>query len=170
MQHRFNLSETGRMHRTFVPRNVAETPPSLSPCRNFASGTKDVPPSRPYEHCAFVNVAIHKAFRASKKSGGVNKFMQRIIERNENISKIIVVRYVLTKGGARATCRDRTKSGHPFEAEIGPRQSERALLVGSSGLPAQSTLLLQYGLGDQESGVVRPDGHAIYAGQRVVNC
>ena len=90
--------------------------------------------------------------------------MQIIIERNENICRVVVIRNVLTQGGARASCRDRSKSGHPFEAEIRPRQSECALLVGSGGLSAQSTLLLQYGLGDQESDVVRPDGHAIYAG------
>ena len=79
-----------------MPSNVAHTLPCLGPRRNLAGGTKDVPPPRPYEHSAFVNVAIHKAFRASKKYGGVDNVMQIIIERNENICRVVVIRNVLT--------------------------------------------------------------------------
>ena len=152
-----------------MPKNVAHAPPSLGPSRNLAGGAKDVPPSRPDEHSAFVDVTIHKAFRTSKKDGGVGSIMQKIIKWNKNICRIIVVRNVLIQGGARASCRDRSKSGHPFEAEVRPRQNECALLVGSGGLLAQSPFLFKYGLSDQECNVIRPNGHAVNAGQGVMD-
>ena len=92
----FTLSETSCMHRAFMPSNVTHALPCLGPRRNFTSGTKDVPPPRPYKHRAFVNIAIHKAFRTSKKDGSVRRFMQIIIERNENICRVVVIWNVLT--------------------------------------------------------------------------
>ena len=81
------------MHLTFVPRFIAHTLPSLGPRRNFTSGAEDVPPSRPDEHAAFMNVAKNMTFGTSKKYGSVGRIMQIIVR---NICKNIGIGNMLT--------------------------------------------------------------------------